>query len=153
MLKSMIRQERDLRRLMRESELGKRIRWVEPAMGSTLGLPDCFLQWGAPGMPTVLWLELKLGRVAPQRPDVMLFHIRPDQKATISQMRYEGMKVGLIVAEQHSRRVYGVNGGAAVHGSFVIGQAHEARISGEGEILWREMFNFLFFDEMKLMGG
>ncbi len=153
MLKSLIREERDLRRLLRTGAFGKRIRWIEPSIGSTIGLPDCFLQWGQPGQPTVLWVELKIGNLAPRNPGVMLFSIRAEQKACITQMRYEGMKVGMIVAEQHSRKIFGVRGDAAVHGSFELRHAMPARISEEGEVDWREIFNFLFFDRISVVGG
>lgn len=99
----MFRSENDVRKWMRDG-LGDKVRWVEPARGSTLGLPDCWVP--IDGTRTQVWVELKLAELCGDR---LLFTVRPEQRKQISSMVQDRMIVGVIAGEKGGNRVWAMN--------------------------------------------
>lgn len=96
----MYRLESDLRRWMREG-LGDKARWVEPALGSTIGLPDCWTPIKGSRIP--VWVELKLAECRAGR---LLFTVRPEQRKQLTSMVRDGAIVGLIAGQKQGDRVW-----------------------------------------------
>lgn len=92
---SLITCEDDVRAWVREASGGK-ARWVEPALGSTPGLPDCWVPWG----DSVVWIELKCGRM---KEGLVKYSVRPEQAKQIREMANDGVKVGLLVGIKGAR--------------------------------------------------
>lgn len=88
----MINSEDDVRIWVRQASAGK-ARWVEPALGSTPGLPDCWVV-ADPETGCQVHLELKAGSV---KGDNLRYKMRPEQVKQINAMRDDGVKVGLLV--------------------------------------------------------
>jgi len=86
--------EDDVRAYVREASGGK-ARWIEPALGSTPGLPDCWVPKGK-GIGQV-HLELKCGQIKNGR---LRFKVRPEQKKEIKRMIQDGVVVGFLVGIQ-----------------------------------------------------
>lgn len=86
----MIRDERDVRDWVRSSS-GGMARWVEPALGSTPGLPDC---WVVVGRGRLVQLELKVGDV---KGDRIRFTVRPEQRREIKRMVHDRVPVGIVL--------------------------------------------------------
>lgn len=93
----MINSEDDVRAWVREASGGK-ARWVEPALGSTPGLPDCWVPlevshddfWET----ACVQMELKCGRMSDGR---VKYSLRPEQVREIRAMVDDGLKVGLLI--------------------------------------------------------
>lgn len=84
----MINSEDDVRAWVREASGGK-ARWVEPALGSTPGLPDC---WVPMHCGSQVHLELKAGRLTG---GMLRYKLRPEQKREIAKMADDSVPVGL----------------------------------------------------------
>lgn len=89
----MINSEDDVRAWVREAS-GSKARWVEPALGSTPGLPDCWVPWRK---LAGVWLELKCGVLIGEE---LRFSVRPEQRKQIRALDHEGYPVGLLVGIQ-----------------------------------------------------
>lgn len=92
----MIQSEDDVRAYVRAASGGK-ARWVEPALGSTPGLPDCWVVLGKAvesEKDHCVHLELKAGTY---RNGLVRFKIRTEQVRQIIAMRDENVPVGLLV--------------------------------------------------------
>lgn len=92
MVKS-IESEADVRRWVRRAS-GGRARWVEPASGSTPGLPDCWVPYPLQKPIGSVHLELKCGELEGLR---LRYKVRPEQKREIKAMLQDGQKVALLV--------------------------------------------------------
>lgn len=99
----MITSEDDVRAWVREVSGGK-ARWVEPALGSTAGLPDCWVPWAQVHSKWRLnvHIELKLGRI---RDGLVRYKMRPEQIKQILSMVDEGVPVGLCIGIKNTRQV------------------------------------------------
>jgi hypothetical protein len=154
------KKENDLRGELRSDLLiGDRLRWIEPAFGSTVGLPDCFLPFGEIGSGKVLWLELKVGVRERKQSKVLAdgrmvdglrYTVRPAQRKTAGRMVAEGLKVGLLVAELGTKRVYALQK-EAIMADFIElegpqGLAKEVPLLENGRKDWLLGFNWIFFD-------
>jgi len=84
-----ISSEDDVRAFVRQASEGK-ARWVEPGLGSTNGLPDCWV----PFEGKQVHLELKVGRIQGGK---LCFRMRPEQRREIRAMLEDGVPVGLAV--------------------------------------------------------
>lgn len=96
--------------------LGEKARWVEPARGSTLGLPDCWVPIDNTRIQT--WVELKLATL---KGDTLSYTLRPEQKKQISSMVADRLVVGIIA---------GLKGGDRVWAMLI----NEATLSGEFDL-------------------
>lgn len=102
----MILSEDDVRAYVREASGGK-ARWVEPALGSTPGLPDCWVPWKYSVsfgdedeyFDAQVQLELKCGKIIRNS---LCYDVRPEQRKQIIKMMDDGVKVGLIIGIKHS---------------------------------------------------
>lgn len=90
----MIENENDIRDFVRADAGGKE-RWVEPSIGSSYGLPDCWVAHNG----HCIHLELKVGKIvgALTNTPALSFELRPGQKKEIRKMVADGLKVGLLV--------------------------------------------------------
>jgi hypothetical protein len=83
----------------------KHIFWVEPASGSSPGIPDAYVVERGKG----IWLELKLGVVKTKKgtnqPERVAFTVRPEQRRLIRKFREEGIDCAFIVALSGTRDV------------------------------------------------
>ncbi len=144
----MINSEADVRTWVRDASGGK-ARWVEPALGSTPGLPDCWVPW-----PTgfdageVVHLELKCGVL---KDGVITYKVRPEQKREIPAIMKDGVKVGLLVGIKGTGVVvFAYPNSDALNGrlSFVDGRWTALGIDSTapgGIGFWRGV-NFIFSD-------
>ena len=89
---NVFKSENDLRSWVRLAANGKS-RWVEPAFGSTLGLPDVWVPTGEYGQ--VVNLELKIGKMEGA---LLRYKVRAEQKREMKAMRHDLCAVGLLVA-------------------------------------------------------
>ena len=96
----MFRLESDLRKWMRDG-FGDKARWVEPARGSTIGLPDCWMPVLGSRIP--VWVELKLAELKAGR---LIFTIRPEQRKQLTSMLRDNAVVGLIAGEKQGSMVW-----------------------------------------------
>lgn len=94
----MINSEDDVRAWVRGAS-GGRARWVEPALGSTPGLPDC---WVPMECGRQVHLELKAGVITGEH---LRFSIRPEQRREIRQMLSDRVGVGLAIGIKGSATV------------------------------------------------
>ena len=95
----MFRLESDLRKWMRDG-MGDKARWVEPARGSTIGLPDCWITVDGSRVP--VWVELKVAEV---KGNQLLFTVRPEQRKQLTSMMRDKAVVGLIAGIKHANMV------------------------------------------------
>lgn len=139
----MIVDEGDVRNWVRQASAGK-ARWVEPSMGSTIGLPDCWVPMDNGLLTMQVHLELKAGEIKGNK---LCYTVRPEQRRELRAMLRDGVPVGFVI---------GVTGTV---GSFVFAwpttQAQTGRLamdSGQGHIIvehshvcgfWRGV-NFIF---------
>ena len=84
--------EADVRTWMKRIA-GKHLFWVEPARGSTFGLPDAYCAINGLGH---LWIELKFGALH-RFSDHLSFDLRPEHRATIRRLIDNGGRVALVV--------------------------------------------------------
>ena len=94
----LITSENDVREMVRKGS-GGLARWVEPAMGSTNGLPDCWLPVEREGVTETVHLELKCGKLGGRE---LTFHVRPEQKRELRAMARDGVKAGFLVGVEAS---------------------------------------------------
>lgn len=83
--------EADVRKFVRDTTDDKAW-WIEPARGSTFGLPDCILPHGPTG--AVIWFELK---VAELKAGGLYFEVRPKQRDQIRKMLGRKQRVVFII--------------------------------------------------------
>lgn len=91
----MINSEDDVRAWVRSASGGK-ARWIEPGLGSTPGLPDCWVPVG----DSQVWIELKCGKI---KNGNVSYNLRPEQMKQIRAMVDDGVKVGLLVGLKGQR--------------------------------------------------
>jgi hypothetical protein len=95
--------ESDLRKWVRE-QAGDRPWWIEPSQGSTIGLPDCCVDYGARGR--VVWVELKLAELRGISDRLKLdYDVRPAQRDVIGDMLFRGQSVSMLIGVKGSRMV------------------------------------------------
>lgn len=102
---TIIKSELDLRHWCTNTHPSpKSIRWVEPAISSTFGLPDLWVPYLT--FPSVQ-IELKL---APNHPrsnnSVSRITIRPNQRKQLKLIHHSMSPVGIIVAIKHTPIIY-----------------------------------------------
>ena len=100
--------ESDLRRWLRTNQ-SSGLFWMEPAAGSTVGMPDAvFLK---PGFS--FWLELKIGHE--RKEDWLSFTVRKSQKMVLRELCKAGQKAFFIVMEDFRQgRIWAVAASEAV---------------------------------------
>jgi hypothetical protein len=98
MQNNLITSEDDVRTYVRQASAG-RVRWVEPALGSTPGLPDC---WVPLRCGRQVHLELKAGNLTK---GILRYKVRPEQKREIAKMADDGVPVGLLIGIKGSKLV------------------------------------------------
>lgn len=86
--------ERDLRRFLKPT-FADDARWIEPALGSTIGLTDTY--WHPPGEPRGLWLELKKATL---QAGSLRYHVRPKQKDNVDWLAARGLPMAWAIAIQ-----------------------------------------------------
>lgn len=91
--------------------------WVEPAGGSTIGLPDAFWINGKGG---TVWLELKVGALVGRRGkvDQLRWTVRPAQRATMLRLALGGVHTFFLV-----------------HWKLAVGHHMQSLILAEGDAL------------------
>jgi hypothetical protein len=85
----MIADEDDVRAIFRKAS-GGAARWVEPARGSTAGLPDCWAPWQG----SCVHVELKAGVVDK---GVLKYEVRTAQKIELRRMIADQIPCGLAI--------------------------------------------------------
>lgn len=89
----MINSEDDVRAWVREASGGK-ARWVEPALGSTPGLPDCWVPCGS----HQVHFELKAAVLWDAKGKSFLrYEVRPEQRREIRSGLMDRVRIGLII--------------------------------------------------------
>lgn len=81
--------ESDVRQWVREASKNK-ARWVEPTIGATAGLPDCWVPWER----NCVHLELKIAHI---EAGCLRFKVRPEQVREHRAMVLDGVVSGLLV--------------------------------------------------------
>lgn len=89
----LLKSEKDVRDWVKKCT-NRKARWVEPSVGSTVGLPDCWIPMGV-GRPQV-HVELKHGKVT--ETGRVKFTVRPSQKTEIKKMIADGVPVLFFVS-------------------------------------------------------
>jgi len=95
MKNNLITSEDDVRAWVRLAS-GNKARWVEPSLGSTPGLPDCWV----PHSEEQVHFELKCGTLGSD--GVLKYNVRPEQRREIRAMVDDRVKVGLIIGIRDS---------------------------------------------------
>lgn len=108
-----IKSEKDVRKFVREN-FGKRAKFIEPSMGSTKGIPDCYLLLGG-----LLWIELKSGPLTGD--GHVVSDVRPAQAEQIGDLLNDGQKVAMLI---------GVEG----HDKLILTQGRDQMLSGRVRI-------------------
>lgn len=89
----MIESEDDVRAYVRRASGGK-ARWVEPTLGSTAGLPDCWVPFPKQGWSQTVHLELKEGEI---KDGHLVYHVRPEQRREFRAMHEDKIVAGFLV--------------------------------------------------------
>ena len=93
---------------------GGKARWVEPAIGSTPGLPDCWVPIGG----RCMHLELKAGRISD---GVLRYKVRAPQVKEMRSMVEDRVPVGLLI-------------GVIDTGILIVSQVNDSSLAGSFEI-------------------
>lgn len=123
----MINSEDDVRAWVRLASGGK-ARWIEPALGSTPGLPDCWVpfqkevlregEFAVGGTIVQVHLELKIGRITR---NILTYNVRPEQRKQIIAMQDDGVRVGFLVGIKGTKSLlFILPGPEARHGQFSL---------------------------------
>ena len=100
--------EGDVRAWVRSQESPK-FRWVEPARGATLGIPDCWclLPHGLGPLASIrtVWFELKCAEYD-LLTGMIRYKVRPAQKREIEELDAEGGHVFLLVGEENRSNLW-----------------------------------------------
>lgn len=120
---------------MRSASAGK-ARWVEPSMGSTVGLPDCWVPME--GGQLQVHLELKAAVITT---GFLRFHVRPEQRREIRSMIADKVPVGLVI---------GVKGTC---GSFLFARPTDQILAGSIKIGGARWDKTVFGVECSKVGG
>lgn len=105
--------EDDVRAYVREASRGQ-ARWVEPALGSTAGLPDCWVPW----LGRCVHLELKAGEL---RRGYLHYEVRPEQRRELKAMVEDRIACGFLI---------GIKGGQ----TMVFARVDEGSLAGKVKI-------------------
>jgi hypothetical protein len=148
-----IESEDDVRAYVREASLG-RARWVEPALGSTPGLPDCWVP-----LPVERWrniktvqvhLELKAGVITE---GYLRYELRPEQRREIRVMLADKLSVGLLIGIKGTQTVVfalptekALSGRIALEGDHFYKKCKPIAVSGTKEGFWAGV-NFIFSEK------
>ena len=142
----MIQNENDLRALVRE-ECGDKARWVEPGLGSSYGLPDCWVAHKG----HCVHLELKLGRIIQVGElSTLAFDLRPGQRQEIKAMMRDKIKVGVLVGLVHSNLIWFLRPvkeviEGRVGSQILVNQSNEWEAGSTGEKSFESGINMLYF--------
>ncbi len=140
----MIDSEDDVRAYVRQASAGQ-ARWVEPALGSTPGLPDC---WVPMRCGRQVHLELKCGEL---KDGVLCFTVRPEQRREIKKMASERVPVGFLIglSDSHSLAFTAATK-ESLCGKVLIASNETPRFWADSRELARDGFwagvNFIFSD-------
>lgn len=85
----MILSESDVRAHVRDVANGT-ARWIEPSLGSTIGLPDCWV----PKQGVCVHIELKCGVL---KNSELRYEVRPEQKKQLQLMKQDKVPCGLLI--------------------------------------------------------
>lgn len=88
-----IESEADVRKWVRECSGGK-ARWIEPNLGSSFGLPDCWVPWPLETGGDEVHLELKCAKL---EGSILTYGVRPEQRSEIRSMVDDRVRVGLLI--------------------------------------------------------
>lgn len=94
--------EKDLREWVRLA-LGDEVSWVEPAFGSTPGLPDLMLHLRGGG---VIFVELKLASFINAKQDLVEYSLTPEQRHQIPLIMAKGSVVCILVAVKNTADIF-----------------------------------------------
>jgi hypothetical protein len=139
-----IANEDDVRTYVRKTANGK-VRWVEPALGSTSGLPDCWVPWGS----YCVHIELKCGEI---KQGVLCYTVRPEQKRELRLMRTDGVPCGLLIGVQGTdTMVVALPTTEALSGRLELKNMGESWVSvAPGDPAeWRRLVYFIFLNSTK----
>jgi hypothetical protein len=142
-----INDEGDVRAWVREASEGK-ARWVEPALGSTAGLPDCWV----PEQGYCVWLELKVGEV--KGGTHLCYEVRPEQRRELKAMAKGKVPCGLLIGIKGSALlIWALPTAAAMAGKLEVSGVNGARkfqVANTGEVRkFGSGVNFIFSDFRK----
>lgn len=138
----MIESEDDVRSYVREASGGK-ARWVEPALGSTPGLPDCWV----PYEDRQVHLELKCGSLDT---GLLRFTVRPEQRREIRKMIEDKVNVGFLVGLKDTDLVFFIRpSDGALAGLVDISRQKDKKMAMESKMgdradFWSGVY-FIFF--------
>lgn len=95
-----MKNESDVRKAMRSylKDRGYNPRWIEPALGSTQGLPDMFFPVNIKG--EILFIELKYSKEITD--NEIRYEVQPEQKREIPRMVADGMRVLMLIGMPHA---------------------------------------------------
>jgi hypothetical protein len=85
----MITNEDDVRKHVRDVANG-RVRWIEPGMGGTFGMPDCWV----PKEGRCVHIELKCGFI---KDGNLRYTVRPEQKKQLQLLKMDKIPCGLLI--------------------------------------------------------
>ena len=112
-------------------------------MGSTSGLPDCWLPVEHCGQVLTCHLELKCGELIG---DWLVFKVRPEQRRELKAMVRDGVKVGFLVGIKGSGSCCLLAvGGQSLAGKVEFGEAARFVLDPALRVDWgRKVYSFFF---------
>jgi hypothetical protein len=137
-VKGAIRTEGDVRRWLKANRKHD-VLWIEPAKGSTVGLPDACLL-GVNGQ--VLWIECKAGH---RTRNGLRYVLRPTQKASLRKILRRGGRAMLLVGEVGTKTLWLITLGLA--GGKLVGERlenFETSLTAEN---WRRTRGKVYYSE------
>jgi hypothetical protein len=132
--------EKDIRKAIRDQKsFADRTFWIEPNLGSTDGLPDCFVLMG---WEKLAWLELKLGAIDKGH---LLFKVRSAQRDVMLSLSGKGQRCYILAGEENGTRLWLLPCERAVlNGRVELEDYREYQCIPEG--LWRILYRKFFSD-------
>jgi hypothetical protein len=135
----MISSEDDVRAHVTHPANGK-ARWIEPGLGSSFGMPDCWV----PLQRHCVHIELKCGVIINA---VLRYTVRPEQKKQLQILKLDDIPCGLLIGIKHSDLLIA----ARVDAETLSGALKLEKDSGKWISVvphsvkgWRETVNFFF---------
>lgn len=124
MQNNLITCEDDVRAWVRSASGGK-ARWVEPALGSTPGLPDCWVPWGE----YQVHLELKAATlVSVKGKSILRYEVRPEQRREIRVGLMDRVRIGLLIGVKGTNAcVFALPSDHALAGQIVLSNKLDQR--------------------------
>lgn len=145
-----ITDEDDVRAWVRAAS--SKARWVEPGLGSTPGLPDC---WVPMEDGRSVHLELKAGRIDK---GLLRFTVRPEQRKQILALLDDGVAVGLLIGVKGARSlIFMLPTPSALMGEVALhaNGAEQTWLGFDvtGLTAFQDGVNFIFSDSLKMGRG